>query len=105
MSVIKPVLKRLHSPDVDDLGAVVFGESGRHRILLQAMFGPSEDKGEESFDIVVCDSCWLADQAARDGIVWPRHHLVVDVFDIKAIHSFLSNFAEQCAGETWQEVA
>lgn len=105
MSIIKPVLKRLHSPDADDLGTVVFGESGRHCILLQAMFGPSEGKGEESFDIIVCDFCWIANQVKRDGIVWPQHHLVVNNFDIKAIHVFLSNFAERCAGETWREVA
>lgn len=105
MSTTKAILKGLQSPDVSDLSAVVFGDSGRHHLLLQAMFGPEDGEGEESFDIVVCDPDWLADRVTKEGIVWTRHHLVVDRFDINEIRAFLSQYAEQCIGATWRETA
>jgi hypothetical protein len=47
-------LKRIHSPDVQDLSACVPEVRDRFGFLLQMMVGPKGSEGEESFDLCVC---------------------------------------------------
>jgi hypothetical protein len=105
MSTIQPVLKRLHSPDALDLESFSPADPTCFSFLLQAMFGPEDSEGEESFDIVVCTPRWLASEVERKGLVDGRHHLVVSQFDLAQIRSFLAGYAKNCAGNTWQEAA
>jgi hypothetical protein len=105
MSVIQPVLKGLHSPDVFDLSSFSPDDPTDFGFLLQAMFGPRDSEGEESFDILVCTPRRLARDVEREGIVDGRHHLIVHRFDIGAIRAFLIEYAKGCSGETWREVA
>lgn len=105
---MKPIcasLKRLHSPDVDDLENYWPSDEACFGILVQAMFGPEGTDGEESFDIIVCNPGWLERETAKHGIVIGRHHLVVGSYDFKAIRDFLSSYGRRCEGQTWQEVA
>lgn len=104
MKKIQPELKRIHSPDVFDLENPGLSEDRPYRILVQAMFGPWGTEGEESFDVVVCNALWLADQV-RSGPIPGRHHLFVNRFDIGEIRAFWSQLATECAGGTWEEVA
>jgi hypothetical protein len=105
MSTTKPVLKRLHSPDVLDLESYSPTDQTCFSFLLQAMFGPEGDEGEESFDVVVCTPSWLAREVERKGIVDGRHHLIVGTFDLETIRSFLTRYANTCTGKSWQEAA
>jgi hypothetical protein len=105
MSQIKPVLRRLHSPDVIDLEAYSPSDPSCFSFLLQAMFGPDDGEGEESFDIIVCTPGWIAGEVARKRIMDGRHHLIVDVFDLQKIQSFLTTYANSCSARTWQEAA
>lgn len=105
MSIIKPALNRLHSPDVFDLESFAPEDPACFSFLLQAMFGPDGGEGEESFDILVCTPAKLALEVESKGIVDGRHHLVVHRFDLEQIRSFLIAYANICTGRTWQEVA
>lgn len=105
MSTIKPVLKRLHSPDVFDLELFAPADPTCFSFLLQAMFGPEGSEGEESFDILVCTPRWLSAEVERNSIVDGRHHLIVSKFDLVQMRSFLSEYARSCDGKTWREVA
>ena len=105
MSRVKPVLRRLHSPDVFDLEAYSPSDPACFSVLLQAMFGPEGGEGEESFDIVVCTPGWIAREVERKRIVDGRHHLIVSIFDLRQISSFIEAYANTCTGKTWQEVA
>ena len=105
MNGIRAVLKRLHSPDVADFEAFAPRDPRCFSVLVQAMFGPEGTAGEESFDVVVCTPKWLEREAEIKGIAYPRHHLVVNDFDIERLRAFLDGYARQCVGETWQEVA
>ena len=57
-------LKRLHSPDVWDLKS--FKPDGPFSILVEAMAGPVDAPGEESFDIIVCTYDWLPTTSQRE---------------------------------------
>jgi hypothetical protein len=74
--------------------------------LLQAMFGPDDGPGEESFEIVVCTPSWLAQELAESGgILMGRHYLFVGRYDLNKIKQFVLDYAKDCGGNTWREVA
>lgn len=105
MTIVRAALKRLHSPDVDDLESFVPTEPDRFGILVQAMFGPEDLEGEESFDLLICTPAWLAEEVTRAGAVIGRHHLVVNGFDFQQIRAFLDGYARSVSGSSWHEVA
>src|SRR5687767_8650858 len=102
---IKPILKRLHSPDALDLEAFSPADPTSFSLLLQAMFGPEGSEGEEAFDILVCTPRWLASEVESKGPLDGRHHLAVSKFDVEQIRSYLVTYAKNCAGKTWPEAA
>lgn len=101
--MIKPELKRLHSPDHVDLHNLTIDERTPFSILVQALFSPEGEDGEESFDVVVCNSLWVTNEAKR-GAFSGRHHLIVDHFDVKEIRAFWQQIAAESTGATWAEV-
>jgi hypothetical protein len=101
---MKAELKRLHSPDADDLRSFVPPDLERFVVLVQAMIGPADDDSSESFDIVVCSVEWVRQQAAKGPVVG-LHHLIVASFDYEAIAGAVRRFCEKCEGANWQEVA
>jgi hypothetical protein len=105
MTSVKPALKRLHSPDVFDLESFSPVDPACFSFLLQAMFGPEDGDGEESFDVLVCTPAWLSGEVEREGFVAGRHHLIVREFNLEQIRSFLVGYAGTCVGRTWREVA
>jgi hypothetical protein len=67
--------------------------------------GPADDKGEELFYLTACTPHWLAKECERDGFVWGRHHLVVPQYNLDAIVKTITEFVEECFGDSWSEVA
>jgi hypothetical protein len=102
--MIKPKLKRLHSPDVVDLNKPTLEKGEPYCVLLQAMFGPEGVDGEESFDFLVCNDLWISQQSAR-GAFFGRHYLIVACFNIDEIRALLKKIASKCTGTDWSEVA
>lgn len=102
---MKAELKRLHSPDADDLRAVAPDPNRPFSLFVQAMVGPAGHDGEESFDFVVCTPAWLREKVEATGPLPGHHHLVVAAYDYDGLERFVRAFCEQCEGATWQEVA
>jgi Immunity protein 8 len=75
-----------------------------YAILLELMVGPAGGPGEESFDVTLCSAAWLGAQAARDGLVDARHHIVADRYDYRRIEEYFARRVSACDGETWQDV-
>jgi len=98
-------LKRLHSPDVENLESYVPNQINNFGFLLQVMAGPKNAPGEESFDVVVCTPDWLKRQYKSSDVVVGRHYLIVFEYDYGRLRRFLQEYCEQCFGETWPEVA
>jgi hypothetical protein len=105
VSTIVPILKDLHSPDVEDLDSYAPENSRCFGFLLQAFFGPEDAEGEESFDVVVCTPEWLARGLHETKIIEGRHHLIVSEWDLDAIRSYLATYGRSCEGFTWREAA
>lgn len=97
-------LKRLHSPDIDNLEAwsprdEPFG------FYLDAMIGPSDSEGEESFGITVCTPQWFSNermsgQTIRSGL----HTLFVSRYDYRALWDFIERAAQRSEGKDWNEI-
>jgi len=106
-TMVKPVLRYLQSPDIFDLPeSYTPPDPACFCFLLQAVFGPSDGPGEESFDMVVCTPSWLTNALpTKGGILSGRHYLFVEKYDIGRIREFIDKYAQECSGETWQVVA
>jgi hypothetical protein len=97
-------LRRLHSPDVDDLRTWIPGDED-FAVFVQMMVGPSGSAGEESFDLTVCTGGWLTARAEAEGVVDARHHLIVGEYSYDDIESYLARRVNACEAATWPAVA
>jgi hypothetical protein len=97
-------LKRLHSPDIQDLRNWI-PESKEFAILLQIMAGPEGSPGEESFDVTLCTPAWIKNQVEREGVITGRHLLIIADYDYGQVNGYISRYLTTCTGNTWQEVA
>lgn len=101
---MKAELKRLHSPDADDLRTFVPPDPERFYLVVQAMIGPEGEDASESFDIVVCSGEWMREKSQRGPIVG-LHHIVMANYDYDALARAIRGFCERCEATTWQAVA
>jgi hypothetical protein len=98
-------LKRLHSPDIEDLISYAPSQGGTFGFLLQVMAGPQGREGEESFDVFVCTPEWLKQNRSRADLIVGWHYLIVFEYNYERLRGFIDRYCSQCSGETWQEVA
>lgn len=98
-------LKRLHSPDVDDLSTYRPKASDEFCFLLQVIAGPEDLDGEEAFDVVVCTPKWIANNQKRSDLVVGRHYLIVLEYNYERILRFIEDYCSSCEGNSWPEVA
>jgi Immunity protein 8 len=104
MTIVRPKLRRIHSPDIFDLNNPSISEDEPYCVLIQAMFGPEGIEGEESFDMLVCNPLWV-DLQSKKGMFSGRHHLILRRFDVAQIRTFLNCIANNSSGESWSDVA
>jgi hypothetical protein len=98
-------LRRLHSPEINDLAAYCPQPPDNFGFLLQAFVGPEHGAGEESFDFVVCTPKWLQQKHATTDIVRGRHHLIVFEYDYQRVMQEIQRLCESAIGATWRDVA
>ena len=72
---------------------------------IRLLIGPSGGRGEESFDVTVCDIEWVAQRVQTEGLVDGRHTLVVDGFHWQSVLSFLQRRVASLEADTWPELA
>lgn len=101
---MKAKLKRLHSPDVD-LQNYWPEDSRNFSFLLQAMIGPADTEGEESFDIEVCTPEWLRSQYSDSEVLSGHHFLIVFDYNLDQIKNYISHYCERCEADNWEQLA
>jgi len=97
-------LKQLYSLDFD-LTTYFPPDSYNFGFWLRAMIGPTNQDGEESFDIFICTPEWLKTNHALSDVVWGRHFLIVFEYNLENIKQAISRYCVRCTGSSWQEVA
>jgi hypothetical protein len=102
---VRAKLKGLHSVDIDDLETWSPGD-GASGFNLDAMIGPSESIGEESFGITVCTpECFANEQMSGQSIRSGIHTLFVIEYDYRALRNFIERAAQRSEGKDWHEIA
>ena len=94
-------IKRLHSPDVDDVYQYV--ASGPFCLLVQLFIGPKNAQGEESFDLTVCSPSWLALQ--NKPMISGEYMLIMKEFSSRAILNFVQLALNEIRGDSWAQIA
>ena len=92
-------LRRLHSPDVSDLRSYHPRVENDFNVLVQAMIGPADSVGEESFDFTVQ---W-DENAERPK--WLGSRLFLKQFDYPTVLREVERLCTQAEGSDWQQVA
>ncbi len=103
--MMRAAIRRLHSPDVHDLEAWTPADEGCFGFLVQAIVGPRDGAGEESFDFTVCSPEWLAQMHGRDAAVLGRHHILLFAFDFGKVRDRIESVVNSAEGRDWREVA
>jgi hypothetical protein len=98
-------LKGLHSPDVSDLESWKPNDPVSWGFLLQALVGRADDKGEESFEIIVCTPSWFATNLLTEGLRSGEHTLFMNRYDFRVLKSYLERRIHAATGDTWSEIA
>ena len=98
-------LLALHSPDLKDLKKGQLSAPTHFCLYIQAFIGPEGQRGEESFDILVCTPSWIAKEIAEQGYIWGRHRLVVSEYDYDLIWNAISEICSKTEAADWSAVA
>ena len=105
MVIMRASLRRVHSPDVEDLESYRPERSDDFGFLLQIFAGPEGGEGEESFDVVVCTPRWLERKHGQHEVVVGRHRLIVFEYDYDRLVKMIELYCDSCEGNSWQDVA
>jgi Immunity protein 8 len=74
-------------------------------VSITAFVGPSDDRGEEMFDFVVCSARWLLENPPEKGFWFLRHHVLLTTWDYGVLERALRDLCAHAEGDTWNEVA
>ena len=102
---MKASLRYLHSPDLSDLEHAAPPDPENFCILLQAMIGPEDGKGEESFDFLLCTPKWLMDDLGAKAHLWGRHYLLVPRYDFASILKAVTTLCSDVEAPDWKSTA
>lgn len=100
MIAMRASLRRLHSPDVHNLRELSDAHAGRE-VLVQALIGPAEGPGEESFSFLLSHDANLADKRWH----WNRGTLSLAQMKYEDLESAVVHECERAVGDTWHEIA
>lgn len=98
-------LKRVHSPDVEDLENYVPSVIDNFGFLLQIEVGPKGSQSADTFDVMVCTPQWLKQRYKPTDILHPSNYLILFEYDYKRLVNFITKYCTRCSGETWEEIA
>ncbi len=102
---MKAELKRLHSPDIEDLENYKPNIIDDFSFLLQIFVGELNEEGEESFDTIVCTPKWLLTNCKENEVVFGFNYIIVPVYDYNLIFEKIRIFISNVEGKNWDDIA
>jgi hypothetical protein len=104
-TTIQAELKFLYSSDFDPLQD--FRPRGPFGLSILAIVGPLGDRGQESFNFILCTPEWFAEEhlPMMADIRMGRHFLFVREHNYPKLEKFVRDYCASCEGKTWTEVA
>lgn len=97
--MVRPVMRYLHSPDLSEPALPPDPENCV--VFIQAMVGPEDGPGQESFGFEVVTPAYLREQGRPR---WGRGLLILDSFDWIIVRKLVNERLSMAARETWSEV-
>ena len=98
-------LKHLHSPDLPHWEQSNSQTSEIESIFVQALIGPQNAPGEESFSFTLCKPGWIQQELSKRDFLFGKGILIVNNFNYKEIFTIIENLCKRITGETWEELA
>ena len=105
MSIVQAELRYLISPDAPDLEHYVPQDPDCFCILVQAIVGPKNQLGEESFDFLVCTPDWIKRRVQEEGYLLSRHYLILPLYNYNRLFQIIKDLCERTQGPDWNTVA
>lgn len=102
---MKVSLRYLHSPDLPNLADDTPADPDCFCILIQAMVGPTDGPGEESFDFLVCTPKWLQEELGKAPYVLGRFHLLIPQYDFQVIRIAIEKICSEIDAPDWSSAA
>jgi immunity protein 8 of polymorphic toxin system len=103
---MRAALRRLHSLDADPLAEFAPDDPESFSIFVQALVGPQDAEGEESFDFTITTASWLAEHSAPEkGFEFLQGVLLLSRWDYDIVVRAIGDLCRRTEGETWEEVA
>ena len=103
--LVRAALRRLHSPDAIDLRSFHPSDSANFGILIQAMIGPAEAEGEESFAFMLVTPQWIARELQTRDSRWGRSTLIVSRYAYETLERAVLALCDRAEGDSWSQVA
>lgn len=102
---MKAEIKRLHSPDIDNLSIYSPENSNNFGFLLQVLVGIKGIESEESFDMIVCTPKWLEANFNKSDVLFGEHYLIVFQFSFERIRNKINDYIDGLTEEDWGQLA
>ena len=97
-------LRMIHSPDIENI-EIFSTNSNDFCFLIQAMVGPKDGLGEESFDFTCCSPAWISRQLEQEPALFGRGLIIMNTFSYKDLMRIISSLCDRTLGDTWEDIA
>ncbi len=102
---MKAEIKKMHSPDIQNLTGFYPEVEDNFGFLLQMFVGPKGEQGFESFDLIVCTPKWLISSYEEKEMVFGLHHLIAFEYNYEKIYNKLKRYVERFDEPDWSSLA
>jgi len=102
---MKPDLKYIHSPEVDDLKTYSPNEYNNFCLLVQAMIGLPNDESGESFDFLICTPKWIETLLEREKFIFGKGYIVIQEYHYNIIFEIIQDLCDRISGDNWITIA
>jgi hypothetical protein len=103
---MKTEIKKMISVEIEDVLELFTPNDKRNfGTWIKLMIGTESEVGCDYFDIFVCTPEWLRIECMKEGFVWGRHTLIVEIYDLDAIKKILSDRITDCNDSNWKKIA